>query len=97
MAEPEEKSEPIEIVLDGETLRVDDSKRGRNRVGSDGAGAGYGKDGVKVGYTGIYFRDGQRQVSISFWKPFVGCVVFVLLFVAAITAVIVGVVKWLIR
>jgi hypothetical protein len=97
MADIPEKAETVEVVVDGKECSVDDPARGRVRVGPWGLHAREGQEDVKVGFTGIYIRDGQTRVSINLWKPFLGCALFVLLFVAAITAVIVGVVKWLMR
>jgi hypothetical protein len=52
---------------------------------------------VKVSWTGIRVRDGKTNLNISVWKPMIGCGFAVLVFVALLTAVVVGIVKLMMK
>ena len=81
------------VEIDGASVRVTGDKGETVNIGPAGIHVKDGDSEVKVGWTGIRVHDGRTKVNISVWKPLVGCGLGVIVFVAILTAVIVGIVK----
>lgn len=90
-----EKSE--EVKIDGISVEINGKKGEKVSIGPGGIHVLDGDDEVRVGWDGIRIRDGRTRLRVSFWKPLVGCAVFVLLFAAALTALVVGIVRLMLR
>jgi len=92
-----DENDKAQVEIDGASVRVTGARGERVDVGPGGVHVTDGSSEVKVSWTGIRVRDGKRDLNITVWKPLVGCGVAILIFVALLTAVIVGVVKLMIR
>ena len=87
----EERSARVEI--DGASVRIDGDEGEKVRIGPGGLHVKDGESEVKVSWAGVRVVDGRTRLSISFWKPLVGCGAILVLLAAIVTAVVVGIVK----
>jgi hypothetical protein len=92
-----DEKERARVEIDGASVHVTGEKGERVEVGPGGVHVTDGDSEVKVSWTGIRVRDGKTNLNITVWKPMIGCGVAILVFVALLTAVIVGIVKLMIR
>lgn len=87
------EKEEAHIHISGASVHVTGDE---GEIVNAGPGGIYVKDGdseVKISWTGIRIRDGKTNLNISVWKPLVGCSVGLIVLVAILTAVIVAIVK----
>ena len=87
----------VDVDISGVSIHVKGKKGEEVNVSPAGI---YVKDGdsvVNIGFSGIKIQDGTTHLKFSVWKPLVACGVSLLIFVALLTAVIVGVVKLMMR
>lgn len=92
-----DEKERARVEIDGASVHVIGEKGERVEVGPGGVHVRDGDSEVKVSWTGIRVRDGKTNLKISVWKPMIGCGVAILVFVALLTAVIVGIVKLMMK
>ncbi len=87
------KTEEARVEINGASIHVSDGKGETVNVGPGGVHVKDGDSEVKISWTGIRVRDGTTNLNISVWKPLVGCGAALVVFVAILTAVVVGIVK----
>ena len=91
------EKDKAQVEIDGASVHVTGEKGERVDVGPGGVHIKDGDSEVKVSWTGIRVRDGKTNLNISVWKPMIGCGFAVLVFVALLTAVVVGIVKLMMK
>ncbi len=92
----ESEKEKAEVEIDGVSVHVTGEDGERVDIGPGGIHVRDNDSEVKVSWSGIRIRDGKTNLNISVWKPLVGCALASIVFVALLTAVIVGIVKLMI-
>lgn len=84
---------PAHVEIDGASIHITGDKGEEVKVGPGGVHVKDGDAEVKVSWTGIHMRDGKTKLNINFWKPLLGCGFGLIIFAAAITIVVVGIIK----
>lgn len=85
-----------QVDFSGASIHVREADGEEVTVGPGGVHVKDGESEVHVSWTGVRIQDGKTHLNVSFWKPLLGCAVISILLVAALTAVVVSVVKLLI-
>ena len=86
-----------EVEIDGVSVNVTGDKGEKVEIGPGGIHLSDGDSEVNVSCFGIRIKDGKKKLNITLWKPIVGCGVIILVFFALLTAVIVGIVRLMIK
>ena len=89
------EDEKARVEVGGGSVNVTGEKGEKVHVGPGGV---YVKDKdseVRVNWTGVRVRDGETNIDVSFWKPLVCCGVAAIVFIAILTAVVVGIAKYM--
>lgn len=81
------------VEIDGVSVHVTGDQGETVDIGPGGIYVKDGEDEVKVSWTGVRIRDGKTKVQISLVKPLIGCGLGLIVLAAALTAVVVAVIK----
>jgi hypothetical protein len=89
----ENQSKKTHVEIEGASLHVTGDQGETVDIGPGGIYVKDGEDEVKVSWTGVRIRDGKTRVQISLIKPLIGCTLGLIVFAAALTAVVVTVIN----